>query len=537
MHKARKLRNFFGEDLSKASMTPTSPTNLLDVSIPSTTVEPSSPTPSSPSTGSEVEAPRPPQKTPQRNTMNRASTVSIMSGLNWGFGSNGSGGGSSAEAGSSQPQARSPSAGFIQSNHQKLRHFFGQRPPSELINTHLVDYFPNAASEKKILSKAVRNNVRKSMMRRNSSFAGSLPGIGGAGAGAGVGAGKTSWDASRDSQNLQGLGLSRFSMSSAGSHRGSIDVVPPLPTKDGAGAGVSANMMSRFSEDYDASPVGRPSLQSQSSSASVTPSIVLDSEDEDDTTSNNDAQSISSIQTRKTGTGMGGRKSRPSSRLSVWSQSRSNRDSDNASLLTVDEITEDLEKRRLSRASLFPNAAAAAELAGLGDISGDSTESEAAASSNLGVLDEEQEGDSTEEDLGDEQEDEDEDEAEDDDEEEEEEEEEAESSVTSAIDPDVPQTVTTTTKKATFRWMRGALIGAGSFGQVYLGMNATNGSLMAVKQVELPTGNSHNEERKKSMLSALEREIELLKVMSHENIVQYLGAYALYLRRREVLRS
>ena len=429
-----------------------------------------------------MEAPRPPQKTrPQRNTMNRASTVSIMSGLNFGFGNN--------SAGASQPQARSPSANFIQSNHQKLRHFFGQRPPSELINTHLVDYFPNAASEKKHLSKAVRNNVRKSMMRRNSSFGG--------GSLAGGTAGKTSWDASRDSLSLQGLGLSRFSMSSAGSTRGSIDAVPPLPIKDGV------NMMSRFSEDYDASPTNRPALQSQSSSASVTPSIVLDSDDED----GNDGQSVSSAQTRKTG-----RKSRPSSRLSVWSQSKSNKDSDNASLLTVDEITEDLEKRRLSRASWAPGTAA--ELAGLGDISGDSADSDAAASSNLGVLDEVQEGDSTEEDIAEEDED---------DLEEEDEEDEEEDQATSAIDPDVPQTVTTTTKKATFRWMRGALIGAGSFGQVYLGMNSTNGSLMAVKQVELPTGNSHNEERKKSMLSALEREIELLKVMSHENIVQYLG--------------
>ena len=48
-------------------------------------------------------------------------------------------------------------------------------------------------------------------------------------------------------------------------------------------------------------------------------------------------------------------------------------------------------------------------------------------------------------------------------------------------------------------------------------MNPTSGSLMAVKQVELPTGNSHNEERKKSMLEALEREIELLKGLQHES--------------------
>ena len=54
-------------------------------------------------------------------------------------------------------------------------------------------------------------------------------------------------------------------------------------------------------------------------------------------------------------------------------------------------------------------------------------------------------------------------------------------------------------------------------------MDAMHGLLMAVKQVELPTGSSQNEERKKSMLTALEREIELLKQLQHENIVQYLG--------------
>lgn len=72
------------------------------------------------------------------------------------------------------------------------------------------------------------------------------------------------------------------------------------------------------------------------------------------------------------------------------------------------------------------------------------------------------------------------------------------------------------------KWIKGALIGAGSFGKVYLGMDASNGLLMAVKQVELPTGSAPNQERKKSMLSALEREIELLKNLQHVNIVQYL---------------
>jgi mitogen-activated protein kinase kinase kinase len=56
-------------------------------------------------------------------------------------------------------------------------------------------------------------------------------------------------------------------------------------------------------------------------------------------------------------------------------------------------------------------------------------------------------------------------------------------------------------------------------------MDASSGLLMAVKQVKLPTGSAPNQERKKSMLSALEREIELLKNLQHENIVQYLCTF------------
>jgi len=74
------------------------------------------------------------------------------------------------------------------------------------------------------------------------------------------------------------------------------------------------------------------------------------------------------------------------------------------------------------------------------------------------------------------------------------------------------------------KWIKGALIGAGSFGKVYLGMDATNGLLMAVKQVEVPTGAS--DERKLAMIDALEREIELLKDLQHANIVQYLCAFS-----------
>ena len=75
------------------------------------------------------------------------------------------------------------------------------------------------------------------------------------------------------------------------------------------------------------------------------------------------------------------------------------------------------------------------------------------------------------------------------------------------------------------RWIKGRLIGAGSFGTVYLGMNAFTGELMAVKQVELPSEhNSDDEQKKKSMAQALQREMNILRELRHENIVQYLGS-------------
>jgi len=73
------------------------------------------------------------------------------------------------------------------------------------------------------------------------------------------------------------------------------------------------------------------------------------------------------------------------------------------------------------------------------------------------------------------------------------------------------------------RWMKGALIGAGSFGSVFLALNALTGELMAVKQVEMASGGKEDA-RKRSMVEALQREIELLKDLQHPNIVQYLGS-------------
>ncbi|KAK4650505.1 ATP binding [Podospora pseudocomata] len=75
------------------------------------------------------------------------------------------------------------------------------------------------------------------------------------------------------------------------------------------------------------------------------------------------------------------------------------------------------------------------------------------------------------------------------------------------------------------KWMKGALIGQGSFGCVYLALHAVTGELLAVKQVETPSpgANSQSDARKKSMIEALKREISLLRDLRHPNIVQYLG--------------
>ncbi|KAF2190667.1 protein kinase byr2 [Zopfia rhizophila CBS 207.26] len=76
------------------------------------------------------------------------------------------------------------------------------------------------------------------------------------------------------------------------------------------------------------------------------------------------------------------------------------------------------------------------------------------------------------------------------------------------------------------KYMKGALIGQGSFGSVYLALHAVTGELMAVKQVEVPSqhGKSQMDQKKTNMVEALKHEIGLLRDLKHKNIVQYLGS-------------
>ncbi|KAJ3779123.1 kinase-like domain-containing protein [Lentinula raphanica] len=76
----------------------------------------------------------------------------------------------------------------------------------------------------------------------------------------------------------------------------------------------------------------------------------------------------------------------------------------------------------------------------------------------------------------------------------------------------------------TFKWVRGELIGRGTYGRVYLALNATTGEMMAVKQVDIPqTASDKNDSRQATVVQALKSESETLKDLDHPNIVQYLG--------------
>jgi hypothetical protein len=68
------------------------------------------------------------------------------------------------------------------------------------------------------------------------------------------------------------------------------------------------------------------------------------------------------------------------------------------------------------------------------------------------------------------------------------------------------------------RWKRGVekVIGEGSFGKVYLGLNEATGEMIAVKQIYL------NENNKKDM-TELMKEIQLIQHLDHPNIVKFLG--------------
>ena len=73
-----------------------------------------------------------------------------------------------------------------------------------------------------------------------------------------------------------------------------------------------------------------------------------------------------------------------------------------------------------------------------------------------------------------------------------------------------------------FAWVKGELIGIGTFGKVFLAMNVTTGEMIAVKQTTISSKFLDNREMK-GLVKSFKAEVETLKDLDHENIVQYLG--------------
>jgi serine/threonine protein kinase len=75
-------------------------------------------------------------------------------------------------------------------------------------------------------------------------------------------------------------------------------------------------------------------------------------------------------------------------------------------------------------------------------------------------------------------------------------------------------------KAPLIEWKRGRLLGAGSYGQVFLGLNIHTGQLVAVKQIRVLREDTTSNARR---IQALEREIDLLRSMQSPHIVKYIG--------------
>ncbi|KAF0893156.1 hypothetical protein E2562_023186 [Oryza meyeriana var. granulata] len=78
----------------------------------------------------------------------------------------------------------------------------------------------------------------------------------------------------------------------------------------------------------------------------------------------------------------------------------------------------------------------------------------------------------------------------------------------------------TTCLQSESQWKKGKLLGSGTFGQVYLGFNSENGQFCAIKEVQVISDDPHSKER----LKQLNQEIDMLRQLSHPNIVQYYGS-------------
>lgn len=68
------------------------------------------------------------------------------------------------------------------------------------------------------------------------------------------------------------------------------------------------------------------------------------------------------------------------------------------------------------------------------------------------------------------------------------------------------------------RFLIGEELGRGAYGQVFKGMDAHTGDVVAIKQISLSGVSQEN-------LQSVMGEIDLLKTLNHKNIVKYIGSF------------
>lgn len=226
------------------------------------------------------------------------------------------------------------SPGKSPSKKGKLRNFFGQRPPSELITNHLAEYFP--FTEKKVLERTRRQSMFRAS---NANLASKRDSI-------------ISWNPShnqsRFSVSTQGSGLTMGSSprNSIASHMSMLSRTsppPPLPTEESS---TSPPRVSISAEDghsvVDLSAVSEAQKRAsrRMSRPHLLPPVAIPSESLAESMNLTSSRPSSRMSTAS------------SKRMSYITELRSKRDrSDTASMLTVDEITAEVESRRESSES------------------------------------------------------------------------------------------------------------------------------------------------------------------------------------------
>lgn len=78
-------------------------------------------------------------------------------------------------------------------------------------------------------------------------------------------------------------------------------------------------------------------------------------------------------------------------------------------------------------------------------------------------------------------------------------------------------------------WQRGDLVGAGSFGRVYSGIDVNTGNKIAVKEINLMNlvigkSKANNQKKMNEQIKSIQSELKVLSTLNHVNIVKYYGS-------------